>query len=887
MKKLCYLCILIHLFSAGFSQEKLIDFDAYKTWPVITERESLVSNNGKYISYTVVQPSFGRKIVVQATDMSWKMEVQSNILYVSHFTSDNQRLIFSNTKDSVGIIELGTNNIKYLKKTGAFTFPLLNNSQWLAYRSGESDNRLIVRNLLTDNEQQFNHVTSYKFSDNGKALLLYFDDITAGTHMYTIKWVNLDNNNTTIIYRNAEISNITFDKSGTQCAFVAAVNKNEKINNQLLYYKSGMDSAIIVADQHSAIMQQMNISPDPVFFNKSGDQLFFYIEHLPVNEDKKSAANTDVQLWYNYEGQVRDNHKTSFLAVLNLKTDQQPIRLEQETDTHFSRESVDNSNYLLVEIRSSKKKYELNLNDFYCVSTLTGERRSVKKSMLPLGGITISQAGKYFIWSEIENEQYFTFDLVTGITRNITSKIPVSLFTNCNGNLIKKYNAGMLGWSKDDEFVFINDNFDIWMVDPKGIKPPVNITNGYGAKHSIRLRVMNFDKNNPVQISDTLLVSGYNTITKKDNSFFQLYLLPKPTLVQLSSMSKLVYFEAIRGYDFINSVDPMFPLKADHAKNYLVTMMSIKEYPNLYTTHDFKTFKQQTFLAPQKEYNWITTELIKWKLPDGEISEGILHKPQNFDNQKKYPVIFYYYERNSEWVNRFMNAGLSNGGIDIAWYVSNGYLVFTPDIHYRIGHTGQCAYESITSAAKYLSQFPWVNAKKMGIQGHSHGGFETNYIVSHTSMFAAAAPSSGVCNIISKFNFERSEPRGESPRYYITGQGRIGVSLWTNPTLYIENSPILRADKIVTPLLILHNKNDYPVPFTQGSELFAALKYLNKKAWFLNYRSEGHTIDKPANQLDYTIRLSQFFDYYLKDKPAPVWMTKGENSYELDPDIKP
>ncbi len=130
-----------------------------------------------------------------------------------------------------------------------------------------------------------------------------------------------------------------------------------------------------------------------------------------------------------------------------------------------------------------------------------------------------------------------------------------------------------------------------------------------------------------------------------------------------------------------------------------------------------------TTLVPQKNYNWYTTEHVHWKLPDGKPSEGILYKPENFDPAKKYPLIFYYYERDADCLNFYLNPEPSNGRINIPWFVSNGYLVFVTDIYYRNGYPGRSALNSVESAAKYLSRYPWVDSRHMGIQGHSFGGF--------------------------------------------------------------------------------------------------------------------------------------------------------------------
>jgi dipeptidyl aminopeptidase/acylaminoacyl peptidase len=270
----------------------------------------------------------------------------------------------------------------------------------------------------------------------------------------------------------------------------------------------------------------------------------------------------------------------------------------------------------------------------------------------------------------------------------------------------------------------------------------------------------------------------------------------------------------------------------------------------------------------------MTTELIHWKLPDGKIGEGILYKPENFDPRKKYPLIFHYYEKRSNELFSFQNPSLSNGAFNISWFVSNGYVVCIPDIYYTIGHTGQSVVNSVVPAAKYLSTFPWVDATKMGLQGHSFGGYETNYLVTHTTLFAAAQESAGLSDMISWYG--GISFGGKSIAFHCeAGQSRLHTTPWQQPDIYVENSPIFSVYKVKTPLLIMHNKGDGAVPFAQALEMFTALRRLQKPVWLLQYDGQGHILTDRACRLDFSIRQQQFFNHYLKGLPTAEWMTKG------------
>jgi len=110
---------------------------------------------------------------------------------------------------------------------------------------------------------------------------------------------------------------------------------------------------------------------------------------------------------------------------------------------------------------------------------------------------------------------------------------------------------------------------------------------------------------------------------------------------------------------------------------------------------------------------------------------------------------------------------------------------------------------------------------------------------------------------------------------YEQSQSRLGKNLWEAPGLYIENSPVFAADRVKTPLLMMHNDHDGAVPWYQGIEYFTALRRLKKPVWMLVYNGDGHNLEKWPNRVDLSIRMLQFFDHYLKDQAMPLWMQKG------------
>ncbi|WP_449436332.1 alpha/beta hydrolase family protein [Pedobacter steynii] len=202
--------------------------------------------------------------------------------------------------------------------------------------------------------------------------------------------------------------------------------------------------------------------------------------------------------------------------------------------------------------------------------------------------------------------------------------------------------------------------------------------------------------------------------------------------------------------------------------------------------------------------------------------------------------------------------------------MSNGYLVFVPDIQYKVGDNASSITSTITSAVNYLKKFTFIDFNNMGLQGHSFGGYETLVLISKTHLFKAAQQSAGICDLTNEYSFLIGT--GTRQNYYDFNQPNMGEAPWNNPTIYMKNSPIYEVGFIETPLLILHNKDDDHVSFNQSYSMYAAMRRLKKPVWLLQYNQEWHWLHEKENKVDFTMRQQQFFDHYLKNKPIPAWM---------------
>jgi dipeptidyl aminopeptidase/acylaminoacyl peptidase len=218
---------------------------------------------------------------------------------------------------------------------------------------------------------------------------------------------------------------------------------------------------------------------------------------------------------------------------------------------------------------------------------------------------------------------------------------------------------------------------------------------------------------------------------------------------------------------------------------------------------------------------------------------------------------------------------LSPTNINIPWYVSREYAVFIPDIEIAPGRPGYSALSTVESSVRYLAtNFRWIDRDRIGLQGHSFGGYEVNYMAMNSNLFAAVQSSAGPTDFISSYSTLRNNQ--SSQEIHEVGQDKLGVPPWDNVMRYIENSPVFSVNKASTPILLMHGTGDDNVNFNQSLEFYLSLRRLKKPVWLLEYQEQGHVLpDQGGEGIDFTIRQQQFFDHYLKSAPAPLWMVEG------------
>lgn len=272
----------------------------------------------------------------------------------------------------------------------------------------------------------------------------------------------------------------------------------------------------------------------------------------------------------------------------------------------------------------------------------------------------------------------------------------------------------------------------------------------------------------------------------------------------------------------------------------------------------------------------IKVDYLSWKDTEDRLTGTLVRFPLNYDKNKKYPAVFRIYESKKQNLNSYEDPLTPSGtGFNYRDYINDGYFVIEPDIYYNVGKPGLSALECVETALnKVVAAYP-IDVDRVGICGHSFGGYETNFIITQTNRFKAAASSAGVFDLESFYltiNWETLRPdmwRMESQQW------RMGKGMYEDRDAYRKNSPANFVENINTPLLLVTGEKDFQINWQQSVKMFLAMKRLSKEVTLLQYPDEAHSLIKPENKKDFSDKMKQWFDFKLKDKKKPLWMEKG------------
>jgi len=923
MKRLIVILFSISLAMPVFSQaKKSLTIDDLVTWNRITERA--ISDDGSYAAFVFRPWDGDPKAALYdkqakalasfpfASDINITSDSRYMVFTINQPEDTVRVLKIKKTKkedmpiNMLGIYNISKNTTDTVYRIRSHKVPVLW-AGWIAYQcepekkapqkktddtssresqgngngkktkaeSADNGYHLLIRNLKTGFTDTVKYVTEYILAEKSPVILCSSTGEEGKKEAGVLIIDLVKDTRTYLTAGKGKYKQLSLAKQGDRAAFIMTADTKDKTGNSWsLYHWNGSGDATMIAGKGTPGLPEGWIINENarLSFGEKSNRLFFGTSPAYKIRDTTvlDEDRPNVDVWHYAEGRLHTvqvinrqrDMRRNYMAVwhddskkiVQLGTPDKPdIQLPDRGDA-------------ACVLATSNLPYELESmweggsgkTDVWLIDIYSGDAKKLKEGYRARP--RFSPAGKYLYWYHSSDSSWYTYDIEAGKEYRLTTPATLPCHDELNDVPDAAGSYPAAGWLKDDEAFLISDRYDIWSLDPRTGRAPVNLTLN-GRKTTVTFRLFDFDpENDYIDPSVKQYLSGFNE-TSRESGYYSIDLRKKagPTL--------------LKGGAYRLGT----PVKARNESIIMYTMETFEMFPDYHISDlALKNSRRLTDANPQqKEYLWGSAEVVKWVSLDGREIEGLLYKPEGFDPARKYPMIVNFYEKSSSGLYSHHIPEPGRSTIDYHYYTGNGYLIFNPDVYYIDGYPGQSAYNCVMPGVMSLVQKGFVDDKRIGAQGHSWGGYQVAYLATRTNLFAAIESGAPVVNMYSAYGGIRWETGLNRSFQYEHQQSRIGATIWEAPYLYWENSPLFTLDKVTTPILIMANDQDGHVPWWQGIEYFIGLRRLGKPAWLLNYNGEPHWPLKHPNKVDFQKRMSQFFAHYLKGEPMPQWMKEG------------
>jgi dienelactone hydrolase len=853
--------IIACLFMVNISAQKpsLTD-SSYVNWGDI--RDGKLSSMGKFVFYNTWYGLGGpHKSTICATNQEWQTTLLDGIF--SEVFSTDEKYMFGVCRNRLIQIKLGTSEVDTLANTNDCRILRIAKQEYLLYQP-ENENSLSFKNLSTGKVEKVEAVQEYWIDKQGSVIVAKQINIKDSTE--TLVTYQPATGKLTKLFTGKMISNLIFGNTSKSIAFVSGNEQQKEIWYSTLDGTVARKLLTQTEDRNKAISTRefWQFSEDDAKVYLGIDEGIALYKVQASDPDIWSYQDRMMYTWFkgvNFKFPERDHMISVNVSDANVVSITQPgERVISNAVGKLKRviiiQSIDSADRSLRSDQMAHKSY-------YIVSDDDRHRKTFLRSTTAIiGHWTISPDNKYIVYFNVSENVWKSYSIDADTTVSFAENM------NKDRNIYevntRKQNYGSYGfvsWVKGSNKLILQGDKNIWLASVKGDEPARQLTKS--PVNAIQTFYFTERPDGLIDSKTDYYLCSIN-IENKNTSLYRLNI----GAGKLSKLFESDFFWA-GPHEF---VPPQFFQKASNAEAFLYLDMNVSRSPNYFFTRDFKKTVPQTNYYPERTYNWLTSELHTYRDSLGNVCQGILYKPENFDSAKKYPVIFTIYQNQNHVLRKYLSPYPVMASINIPLLVSNGYLVFKPDVYIKPGESGRYMVLSIVAAADHLSKNNWVDDSKIGLTGHSLGGGEVNYIITKTNRFAAAMAGAAIANMVNDYN-DVWDYGVEKHIHSISMYGMSGPLEDAMPE-YLDMSPTLHTKNIRTPLLLFHNDKDKSVNFYNSSQLFVQLRSTGKPVWLVSYEGEGHILFQKRNQLDYQKRIMGFFDYYLRNRPIPDWMQR-------------
>ncbi len=907
MRKIALLLLLALFANASVVQaqeKKSLTPADYKTWERL--QGALISQDGLWIAYQIANEEGADTLYIKgyAKDTLYREAYASGL----QFSPDSKFAVFrigvskkeqealeekkQPLRYQMGILDLMTGKRQVVKEVSSFRLP--EKGPWLAasmyppkdFKGKGTD--LLLMNLETGSSRTLGNVSDYGFNKPGDFLSYIVQPVNPTGH--GVELLDLKNQSIRILNSDTvSFTQLTWEKDGVSLAFMKTVKSDdfEEENHQILVirnvYKNSLPE-IFNPLSHHGFPDKMRVAANRLTWSDDEKSMIFGIRPWTPKEKKKdrskpevkdSTATQDVKkvdkampakdeklpgvdVWHWRDPQIQPRQQKtysqdsnrSFLSVWNLESG----LFMQVADSVYEQAGIAN-NQPFGWISGGKKyepQFRLTYQDYLRVDLRTGARELILERHT--GYLNGSPGGGYILYFSDNN--WWSYHLSTGTHTNLTATAPVPFWDIRDDHPAEvRPPFGMGGWMKDDQWVLLYDEFDVWAVTPDG-KKSMKLTQGREKEIIYRINRINWeepylDPKEPLYLS----MSGDKS---KETGY---------AVMKWGGQPQTLIYESRRVYGLT---------PARQADRFIFTTSTYDESPVLKLTgKDFVNPGVVVATNPQQEdFLWGKAELVDFQNKDGKPLQGVLHYPAGYEPGKRYPMVVYIYEIRSTSLHSYINPS-EKSSYNITNYVQNGFFVFQPDIIYRLDDPGFSAVECVVPAVEKVISTGMIDQSRIGLMGHSWGAYQTAFIITQTDLFSAAVAGAPLTDMISMYTEIYWNTGSPNQGIFETSQGRFTRPYWEIMDKYLSNSPMFQAANIKTPLLVAFGDQDGAVDWHQGIELYSTMRRMEKQMVMLVYAGENHGLRKEENMKDYTERIVQWFDHFLLGKDAARWITEG------------